>query len=283
MGKPKSYEEVVLQASSFFPDRPDLPRRLLLDRLQWDLTQYIVSKQDNMPPEVYEQFLVDLEKLKQGMPLQYIIGVEWFYNRPFRVNECTLIPRPETELLVEIAIEKLKDYLQPTVLDIGTGSGVIGVTIALEHSNACVTLSDIDSNTLAVALDNAQKLGAVVKGIESDLFDNITGKFDCIVSNPPYISYDEVDEMDAHVLKYEPQKALFADHNGYLMYERFAVELPRYLKDTGFALFECGYTQARKIKKLFETAMPDRNVTILKDYAHKERIILVQKKENNEN
>jgi len=211
-------------------------------------------------------------------PLQYITGEAPFYKRTFRVTPAVLIPRPETELLAEEALRRAPSL---RCLDIGTGSGCIGITIALERPETTVTAIDISEEAIAVALHNAQHLGARnVDFHHVDLFDDARlqdlGTFDLIVANPPYIAANEVAELDPEVRSFEPHTALTDGGDGYRFHRRLAQVLPMLCREGGNLFVELGYGQAPTVRRLFENA-GYRNVTVLTDLDKIERILWVQK------
>lgn len=233
-------------------------------------SQIFLNKNSDLKDDVLDRFLHIQKDLNNGRPLQYAIG-EWnFYGYDFIVNENVLIPRPETELLVEeILKEDLKDK---KILDIGTGSGAIAISLALENKkNLHVSACDISTEALEVARMNAEKLGAHVEFIHSDLFENIEGKFDLIVSNPPYISEEDYDKLDK-LLYYEPKKALYGGVKGYEIYEKIIDQAKSYLTDDASIFFEIGYDQGKVVSDLLrENGYHD--VKILQDYGGKDRIV----------
>lgn len=253
-------------------------RFLLLGRKHWTPTQLVLHYHDEMTSTEYDQYQADLNAFVADQPAQYILGYAHFYGRDFKVTPATLIPRLETEELVEWL---LLDTPQPKnrplkVLDVGTGSGAIAITLACEHPKWDVTAIDISPEAIAVAQANAQQLNARVNFIVGDFLTPVMGQqFDVIVSNPPYIAQDERDVMDASVLKYEPDLALFADSNGLAFYERFATEGRSYLATDGKLYLEFGYQQKEAIVRLFEQEAPDVTVTVKKDMANWPRMARV--------
>lgn len=222
-----------------------------------------------------------LAKLMNNEPVQYILGHAPFYGREFMVDDRVLIPRPETEQLVEWV---LKDAGETTgkpisVLDIGTGSGAIIQTLMLENPRVRGFAADISSDALAVAELNAQRFGLnYLHLVESDVFDALDDlEFDIIVSNPPYIAMADEDEIDTNVLEYEPHTALFADHAGLAIYEKIADGLNQHLSDHGRAYFEIGYKQGQQIVDMMQRALPNAEVTLKKDFAGLDRMVRVVK------
>lgn len=270
----QTYGEAIQQASSSFSIEKRLVERLLCDRLNWNKTDFVINYNNIISRDVYNQFQMDLQRLKQEEPVQYIVGFEWFYGRCFKVNHSTLIPRPETELLVE---EVLKyKYQIKNLLDIGTGTGAIAITLKKECEHINVTASDISKEALVVARENSKNLNAKVTLLHSDLFENITEKYDCIVSNPPYISRQEINLMDASVVKYEPHLALFAENDGLAIYEQLAKQSQKYLTENGIICLEIGFNQGECVKNLFRQYFPNKTIEIIKDYANLDRIVVVK-------
>lgn len=194
-----------------------------------------------------------LARRSRHEPIQYIIGTQEFYGRPFTVSPAVLIPRPETEHLVEAALA-----LQPQprrVLDVGTGSGILAITLALELPRAELVAVDLSRAALEVAQGNAQALGAErIRFVESDLLTALEqGElFDCIVSNPPYVAETEI--LEPQVQDYEPWSALFAGPDGLAIYRRLIPEAVAYLNPGGHLLLEIGHGQQNAVAALCETA-----------------------------
>ena len=215
-----------------------------------------------------------LKKLDSGIPVQYIVGNVDFYGYNFKVNENVLIPRFETELLVEKTIKLIKKYFDKKVdiLDIGTGSGCIAITF---NKIACcnVTGVDISEDALNVARENNVLNGTNVNFYQSDVFSNVKRKYDVIISNPPYIAYDE--EIMDIVYNNEPHIALFADNNGLYFYEKILSECSKYLNDKFIIAFEIGYKQGLLIEEIANKYLSDVSVVISKDYSGKDRFVFV--------
>ncbi|CAN5670890.1 peptide chain release factor N(5)-glutamine methyltransferase [soil metagenome] len=190
-----------------------------------------------------------LQRRERREPLAHLIGVREFYGRPFRVTPATLVPRSETEVLVELALELAP--MGGRVLDVGTGTGCIGITLALERPDLAVTLLDISPEALAVARENAEALGANVETVEGDLFpanrEPRTANFDLVVSNPPYIAAGE--SLMPEVGRYEPSRALFGGPDGLDFYRRLASETATFAPALAV---EIGYDQSESVPALFE-------------------------------
>jgi release factor glutamine methyltransferase len=187
-----------------------------------------------------------------GEPIAYLVGYREFYSRDFRVSPAVLIPRPETELLVDVALGKVRRGDTPRILDLGAGSGCVAIALALELGSE-VTAVDVSAEALAVARDNAARLGARVKFIESDWFAAIDGEFDLIVGNPPYVA-----DGDSHLsegdLRFEPMAALACGADGLSAIRRILDKAPRHLAPGARLFLEHGYDQAEAMRTLLVEA-----------------------------
>jgi release factor glutamine methyltransferase len=186
-----------------------------------------------------------------GVPIQYIVGRQEFFGRYFTVNPTVLIPRPETELLVEKAI-KLQPAPDSRIIDVGTGSGCIGITIALELPHTRVTLTDISFAALQTARLNAASLGATVDIACMDLLDATRGPIDMIVSNPPYVSRFEASRLQREVREHEPHVALFGNDDGLAAYRRIIPSAQTLLRPGGVLLMEIGYALEERVLALLD-------------------------------
>ena len=211
----------------------------------------------------------------EKIPVQYILGYEGFYGRNFKVNKNVLIPRPETELLVEQCIKMAVEKNSKTILDIGTGSGAIAITLAKELPNAKVLACDISEEALEVAKENGKLLEANnIKFEKSDVFSGVKFKeFDMIVSNPPYIPKEEYETLQVEVKMHEPSLALTDNKDGLYFYKKISREAVDYLKQEGVLAFEVGYNQGEEVRELMEKA-GFKNVLVLKDYQNLDRIVI---------
>ncbi len=228
----------------------------------------------NKPIDHTEDFTEDIIRINAHEPVQYVTGYAWFYNRKFEVNSSVLIPRPETE---ELIYEVLKSRLKsPTVLDVGTGSGCIAITLALEGIGATVYALDKSEMALAVAKRNAKKLNAEILFLHADFLKEQTMdgiQFDLIVSNPPYVRELEKQQMEPTVLSYEPHMALFVpDENPLLFYSSLAEKGKAILKREGKIVAEINASLGNEVKLLFESK-GYRNVALVKDLEGKNRIV----------
>lgn len=240
-----------------------------------DFTEVFTSSETEPEPRKIEKFYELLERRIKHEPMAYISGEKEFYLRPFSVNRSVLIPRPETELLVAEALDIARGMDEPGILDIGTGSGCIAVTLACELPAAKVYASDISPEALRTARMNAEKNGAAGRIIF--LLGNLTpalkeNSFDIVVSNPPYVSKAEYEGLDPSVRDYEPQLALVSDEDGLSHIKNLIRDSARILKAGGWCMVEAGYSQAGRVKALYEEA-GFGDISSVGDIAGIERVI----------
>ena len=188
-----------------------------------------------------------------GVPVQYIVGRQEFFGRYFTVNPAVLIPRPETEFIVEAMLE-LRPPSGSRIVDVGSGSGCIGITLALELPEAQVTLTDISLDALRVARLNAAELGASVSIACMDLLDAVSGPFDFIVSNPPYVSRKEATRLQIEVREHEPEIALYGDDDGLAAFRSLVPSAERLLRPGGYLIAEIGHGMETGVLNLFGAA-----------------------------
>lgn len=239
-----------------------------------DQLQYINILQEEIKKEDISFIDEIAERLANYEPAQYIIGDVDFYNLPLKVDGRVLIPRPETEELVDLILkENQADDLQ--VIDVGTGSGAIGLALKKARPLWQLTLADISSDALNLAEENAYDNNLDVNFIQSDLLSNINEKYDIIVSNPPYIDVEEKPLMDKSVIDYEPDLALYADNQGLYLYEQIASQALDFLKDGGKIYLEIGFKQGKAVKAIFEKAFPQKYVRVVKDFQGLDRMVIV--------
>ena len=237
-------------------------------------TDFVFALQQEVTDEDYK-FVEDIyRKLANHMPAQYIIGHAEFFGMELKVDERVLIPRPETEELVELILtENLKDNLR--VLDIGTGSGAIALALAKNRPDWSVTAADISQDALDLSLENANAQNLNLSFIKSDCFSEISAKYDIIVSNPPYISRADEVEVGLNVLHSEPHLALFADEDGLAIYRKIAEGSKDYLTDGGKIYLEIGYKQGQSVPALFMENLPEKRVRTLKDKFGQDRMVVI--------
>ena len=237
-------------------------------------TDFVFALQQEVTEEEKEFVEEIYKKLANHIPAQYIIGHAEFFGMQLKVDERVLIPRPETEELVELILaENSEENLK--VLDIGTGSGAIALALAKNRLNWSVTAADISQDALDLASENAknQKLNIFFK--KSDCFAEISEKYDIIVSNPPYISREDESEVGLNVLYSEPHLALFADEDGLAIYRRIAEDAKYHLKDGGKIYLEIGYKQGQSVPDLFRKNLPEKRVRTLKDQFGQDRMVVI--------
>ena len=276
----KTVLEALNGASSFLTGkgRDENAARLLLQHvLRTNYSGLMMRAHDELSDEQLELFLSYVEEHAKGRPVQYITGREDFYGREFLVDESVLIPRPETEELIVCAMDHCRQLFgnrQVKLADIGTGSGAIAITMKKEMPQAQVTATDISPAALQTAKKNAEALQAEIDFRLGDLTEPIhTEKWDVVLSNPPYIAFDEKADMSEVVLDHEPHSALFAEEEGLILYRKLAESLPKLMNKPGFIAVEIGYKQGTAVKRLFEQAFPQAVVEVVKDINGKNRIV----------
>ena len=247
----------------------------LLNKNPLELLNYLDME---VTDEIKEKYLSMLETLSTNKPIQYVIGSTNFYGNEYIVNEHTLIPRFETEELVEKTLEYIKKLFNTTnlkIIDLGTGTGCIGITIKKYLPESNVTLVDINPDTLKVTKENANKLGADVNIIESDFFDNIEDTFDVVISNPPYIKENE--EIESLVKDNEPHLALYAGTDGLDAYKKILSTIKNHLNSRYLITFEIGCSQKEDITRLLKENLGDINIICHKDLQDRDRIVIAYK------
>ena len=242
-------------------------------------TDFVFSLQQEVTEEE-KQFVEEIyQKLAAHIPAQYIIGHAEFFGMQLKVDERVLIPRPETEELVELILtENPEKNLK--VLDIGTGSGAIALALAKNRPDWSVAAADISQDALDLSLENANAQNLNLSFIKSDCFSEISSKYDIIVSNPPYISREDEVEVGLNVLHSEPHLALFADEDGLAIYRRIAEDSKDYLNDGGKIYLEIGYKQGQSVPTLFMENLPEKRVRTLKDQFGQDRMVVIDDGEN---
>ena len=214
------------------------------------------------------------KNINEDTPLSHLVGFDYFYDRKFKVTKDVLSPRMETEELIYKVLEYIKKSKKDSfkILDLCTGSGIIAITLKKEivEKYTEIVASDISEKALSIAIENANNNNANITFIKSDLFDNISGKFDLIISNPPYISYKDKITIKDNVLKYDPHLALFAEEDGIYFYRKIIENAVHYLSKDGVIFFEIGYDQKEKILELGKNN--NFITTVYKDINNRDRI-----------
>ena len=255
-------------------DEAELDARYILEYITGlNSAQYFIHSEDIIEKNKAEEFFRLIERRSKRIPLSYVIGTRDFFGLTFKVDENVLIPEQETELLVE---EVIKHSEGKSVLDMCTGSGCIAISIALFGKPSKVAASDISEKALEVARENAKSLKAgEISFIQGDMFENVTDKFDIIVSNPPYIETGEIDELMPEVRDYIPRLALDGDIDGLKFYRIISKEAVKKLNKNGRIFYEIGYNQSRAVASiLLENGFTD--VKIMKDYSGLDRIVMAK-------
>ena len=252
--------------------------------LNIDRMMLFTKYRDDVEDEEIEKIRYFIQKIgREKFPVQYLLNEQEFYGRKFYVDKGVLIPRQDTEILVEKMIDTLKDKvlkneIHPKILDIGVGSGIIGITAALEIESSYVLGVDISDKALETAKKNKEILKVSnIKFLKSDLFENVEFReFDMIVSNPPYISLNEIGIMSDDTLLHEPSEALFAENDGLYFYYEICQKASDYLADFGYLLFEIGYKQGKNVAKIMASS-GFKNIEVVKDLAGLDRVVIGQK------
>ncbi|VYT89404.1 peptide chain release factor N(5)-glutamine methyltransferase [Peptoniphilus gorbachii] len=251
-------------------------RRILGEILERDLSYLVSHDNEELPASVEKKYFDILKKRKEGIPLQYILGREDFYGRTFTVLEGVLIPRQDTEISVEVILKILKENNINKMLEIGCGTGIVSITVDLESKRKMdITALDISSYAINNTTINKKNLKSNVKILESDLFDKVSGKFDLIYSNPPYIKSSEIENLQIEVKDHEPRLALDGGIDGLYFYREIIKEARNYLNNNGFLVFEIGYDEAEDISLIMEKNFDTK---IYKDLNNLDRVIVGQLK-----
>lgn len=266
----RTYEDKLEQIGE---DRQNLAY-VFRELKEWSSLDFLLHQNQEVSSDdclLLEKIFMDLS---QHLSPQYLTGRAYFRDLQLSVDQRVLIPRPETEELVDLILAENPDT-PLSVLDIGTGSGAIAISLKKERPAWQLTASDISSDALSLAQDNASHYQLDITFIVSDVFSQLSGTFDMIVSNPPYIAYEDKDEVGLNVYQSEPHLALFAAEDGYAIYRRIIEEASNYLSEKGKLYFEISYKQGEGIKALVNTHFPQKRVRVLRDVFGKERMVVV--------
>jgi len=259
-------------------DKPLLDAQVLLSHaLSVSRTQLVIDAKKPLAPDELARFREMVRRRRAREPVAYLLGVREFYGRPFRVDKRVLVPRPDTEALVDVALARTEARsLSMRALDLCTGSGCVAITLARQRPTARVHATDISDEALAVARDNALRLGAYnVSFARGDLFEAVPASlapFDVITANPPYIASGEIDTLDKDVRDFEPRLALDGGNDGLAVVRRIVDGAPGLLDAGGTLAVEVGAGEADATALLFESR-GFRRVAITRDYGKIERVI----------
>ena len=242
-------------------------RILLSDILKVRKEDLIIKEQTELTECEEKIFFASIEKLCDNIPLQYITGKQEFMGNTFIVNENVLIPRQDTEVLVEETIKNAES----SILELCTGSGIIAISIAKMCINTQITATDISEKALEVAKENARKLGVNIRFIQSDLFKNVHGKYDLIVSNPPYIETETIQKLEMQVQK-EPFIALNGGKDGLHFYREIVKDAYKYLNKNGKLCLEIGYNQKNNVIQILKEKYSE--IRCIKDLSGNDRVII---------
>ncbi|MCZ0754038.1 peptide chain release factor N(5)-glutamine methyltransferase [Anoxybacillus sp. J5B_2022] len=278
--------EVLHWASSFLKAHEKEERvaeLLLCHHLRMTRAQLFANLREELDEKIERAVIADLKKhVYEHIPVQYLIGSETFYGREFLVTPAVLIPRPETEELVEGVLQRIARLFPKSqtldVVDVGTGSGAIAVTLALENESLYVRAIDISNDALLVASENARRLGAPVQCLCGDLLQPLIEancRVDVVVSNPPYIPEQDIASLSPIVQK-EPRQALVGGADGLFFYRRFMDELPLVLKERALVAFEIGAGQGEAVARLLSQTFPYAVVDIAYDINGKDRMVFAE-------
>ncbi|MFD2707066.1 peptide chain release factor N(5)-glutamine methyltransferase [Salibacterium lacus] len=283
--KPAYMYEALNRASSFLEENKREPKAaelLMKHHLNVGWTDFHLARREPLTDDVWTAFWRDVTQHAEGVPVQHLTGYEEFYGRRFHVNEHVLIPRPETEELVDGVLRWIRHQRITSlqVADIGTGSGVIAITLALEAPDVQVRAVELDKKALETAQKNAADLGASVEFMEGSLMDPLLEgetKYDVIVSNPPYIPKQEWEALDPLVRDHDPKLALVGEEDGLVCYRKMAVHLPALLQSRGLAAFEIGDRQGEDVTRILQKELPLADIELRHDMNDKPRMVFCER------
>jgi|SRR5690625_386090 len=286
MNQSKQQFEVLQRASLFLQQNncePKIAEILLRHYLQMEQAQFFANMQAIVEPKVLKKFCQSVKQhVQTGVPVQHILGYEYFYNRKYFVNEHVLIPRPETEEVVKLAIEKIKQLpkgRQLSIVDLGTGSGIIAITLALEFPEATIYATDISEKALEIAQKNADQHNVEIHFMLGDFAAPLIEKqlqVQFIVSNPPYIDDTTKQTLARTVKDYDPEIALFAKNSGLAAYEKIIKQAKSLLAPKGVLVFEIGYDQGQSVSRLMNQYYPMSQVKVHKDINGQDRVVVAK-------
>ncbi len=267
----EAYKEGMLSLKRAGVEEFDLDAKILLEFVcQTKRSDFFAHGDRELTEDELTTFRTYIERRSKREPLQHITGEQEFMGLRFKVNKHVLVPRQDTETLVEEALKHIHDGMR--VLDMATGSGCILISL-LHYTNHCEGIgADIDEDSLLVAKENAELLKSNAVFVQSDLFENIKGIFDVIVSNPPYIRTDVLNSLMPEVIQYEPEKALDGKADGLFFYRKIASLAKGHMRKESYLLFEIGYDQAEQVSDLLKEE-GYVEIQVIKDYQGNDRVV----------
>lgn len=270
-----TYEQVLREGKAFLnaakiEDYESDGWLLLANVLGWTRTRFFLDGAKECPAELAEQYKALLKQRANHVPTQHLLGIQEFMGLQFQVNEHVLIPRQETEQLVEWVMECAPQGSQ--ILDLCTGSGCIAISLKSLRPDLTMTAVDLSEAALRVARANGAANHTKIQWIQSDLFQKVEQTYDCIVSNPPYITWAELETLTAEVLEHEPRMALDGGEDGLDFYRQIIEEARNHLREGGMLFFEIGYDQGTTVPELMKRAGYEQ-VQCRKDYAGMDRMV----------
>ena len=270
-------EELIIYGKQFVHSTH--AKMLLADLLGINPLELLNCLEQKVEEEIVNNYKQKIKLLKENKPLQYVIGNVNFYGNQFQINENVLIPRFETEELVENTLNYIKEIFSNKnlkVIDLGTGSGCIGITLKKKEPLLNVTLLDISKEALEIAEQNANRLQTQVTLIQNDMLEDLTEKYDVIISNPPYIK--EKEEIEEIVKNNAPHLALYAGIDGLDCYRKILKEAPSHVNDKFLIAFEIGESQKEDIIRLAKSYFPNAKIEAKKDMQNRDRMIYIYQK-----
>lgn len=270
------YGKIELEKNKI-EDASIIAKILIQHVLKIDKNKIIIEKEKKVEKIKEEEYKKYIKEIIQGKPVQYIINNQEFMKLNFFVNENVLIPQPDTEILVEKVLEIVKENMENKILDICTGSGAIGISLAYYLNKAKLTLADISSIALEISKINAKRnnVEEKIKFIKSDMFEKIEEKYNIIVSNPPYIKTNIIPTLDKQVQN-EPYIALDGGKDGLKFYRILINEAPKYLEKDGILIFEIGYDQKKDIEDLVKENKNYKSMQVIKDLSQNDRVVILK-------
>lgn len=239
--------------------------------------EIIINKEKELTEEEYKEYKRINEELEKGKPIQYILNKANFYGNDFYINNNVLIPRPETEVLIEKTNNLIKKHFNKNninIIDIGTGSGVIAITLKLLNKNYNITATDISKEAITVARENCKKHSTDIKLVNTNLYEGINDRFDVVISNPPYIDINS-NQIEQKVKENEPHLALFAKKEGLYYYEKILSNIKDILTKNYIIAFEIGENQGKKIERIANKYLNNAKIEVQKDYNGYDRYIFI--------